>query len=1012
MRFIPVLILFVFAHSSRLSAQNEVFLNINPYGHKATIRSLAITSDHKILVTAGLDKIIKIWDIENAVLIDEIYGNCGKGLFGSILSMSLSPDNKYLAVAGIMSAFDPKVYNPDLGNIRIYDFKTRKLAFLLPGPKEIVNHIAFSNDSRLLLVLPNNIDSDIQVWNVQTHQLVKSIPIDITPSAGIIYNNYVYCGFENGSITRYNLFDESDIITKHNHTDILADICISGDGKKIISGSLDMNLIVSDPNLEMLQTINNNAGVAAVSISDDNTRIVCGRSMGTDSCKVYQINNNGSYQLWRSVVGFDDLVRAVGFAGNNTVVLAGGKNHQIQIVDLTGSNQPIIRKIQGKGVTSYAVGIAESSNNLICFAKEKNAGKGFSTPSHVFDIITHEIQPIQNLANTRFSIPRTKIGSFSLVYSSGMRSYNYDSILNLKYYGKPGFLVSIPKLEGHKCYTLTCDSMIISGGREGSLFAYDFTGKVLARFEGHLSDIYGLAATQSASCTGNAPDKKWLVSCSADQVICIWDLNQIGRKEVIEPIASVFFTDDDEWIIWSPDGYFTSSRNGSKYLGYIVNFGNDKDSKYYPFDQFDLKFNRPDIILDRLGVIDQKMKDAYFQAYLKRINKMGFDTIALSSRLHIPELEASAITGISKTDICRLNILAIDSIATLDRINIYVNGVPVYGLNGIDLKRQNLHLYTGSVDIRLSSGKNIIQVSVLNIAGAESLKESFNVFYANPHPAAKTVIIAMGVSKYLDSKYNLNYASKDATDFSSAIEIYKNHKSPDTKVIALLFNDEKAIREKILSLKSYLGKETTVDDEVLLFFAGHGLLDANLNFFVATHDIDFSNPESKGIGFEELESLLDSIPARKKILLIDACQSGEVDRDENYIVHASEKNDNVVSRGATAIENTIPLSEKSNYNTFELMKTLFSDLRKGTGTVVFSAAAGNEFAYENARWNNGVFTYSLLEGLTSGIADLNKDGRILVSEIQESTFNQVKRLTNGSQNPTVRKENFENDFEF
>jgi WD40 repeat protein len=993
-------------------AQESIFLNVNPYGHKATIRSLAVSSDKKTLVTAGLDKIIKIWDIETASLSDEIYGFCGKGMFGSILSMSLSPDNKYLAVAGIMSSFDPLVYNPDLGNIRVYDFETRKLAFVLQGPDEIVNHIAFSNDSKKLLVLPNNSGKDIQIWDIASRQVVKSYKYSGKPSSGCIYNNLVYCGFEDGSISRFNLLNDADTMAVHYHEDLVADIRVSGDGSKVVSGSLDMKLIIADPALKILQVISNNSGVASLSISDDSRKIICGRSMGEDSCNIYQSDSKGKYILWKSIVGFGDLVRAVGFAGENKVVLAGGRNHQIMIADLSGNMQQDTKIIRGKGVTTYAVGIAELSNNLICFSKEKNAGKGFSTPTHVFDIITHEIQPIQNLANTAFSIPRTKIGNLSLVYSSGAKSYNYDSILNLKAYGKQGYLASIPRMTGHKAYTLTCDSMILSGGREGALSAYDFTGKQLARFDGHISDIYGLAATQKRNCSDPDPEKYWLASCSADQVICIWDLKQVGKKEIIEPIASVFFTEDNEWIIWSPDGYFTSSRNGSKYIGYIVNAGKDKDSRYFPFDQFDLKFNRPDIILDRLGVIDPAMKEAYFKAYLKRITKMGFDTLSLSSDLHVPLVETGNLSSVSKSSVCKIPVKANDPLSVLDRINVYVNGVPLYGMNGLSLKNRKLHNYNDSLEIQLNSGNNLIQVSALNSAGAESLKETRHVFYNNPKPVVNTVIIAVGVSKYLDSKHNLNFAAKDASDFSEGLAKYETLKNNETLITTMLFKDEKALRNDILNVKSYLKKETKPDDKVFVFFAGHGLLDRNFNFFIATHDINFSNPSAKGIGFDELESILDGIPARKKILLIDACQSGEVDRDENYVVYVPENDSNVVSRSAVLIENTIPLSEKSSYNTFELMKTLFSDLRKGTGTVVFSAAGGNEFAYENAEWNNGVFTFSLLSSLKDGSADLNKDGRILVSEMYISAFELVRKLTNGAQNPTVRRENSDNDFEF
>jgi uncharacterized caspase-like protein len=88
----------------------------------------------------------------------------------------------------------------------------------------------------------------------------------------------------------------------------------------------------------------------------------------------------------------------------------------------------------------------------------------------------------------------------------------------------------------------------------------------------------------------------------------------------------------------------------------------------------------------------------------------------------------------------------------------------------------------------------------------------------------------------------------------------------------------------------------------------------------------------------------------------------------------------------------------------------FADLRRGTGAAVISSSSGNEYSLEGEQWKNGVFTYALLTGLRQQAADANKDQIITVSELQAYVIEQVRKLTQGGQNPTVRRENLEYDF--
>jgi uncharacterized caspase-like protein len=293
------------------------------------------------------------------------------------------------------------------------------------------------------------------------------------------------------------------------------------------------------------------------------------------------------------------------------------------------------------------------------------------------------------------------------------------------------------------------------------------------------------------------------------------------------------------------------------------------------------------------------------------------------------------------------------------------------------------------LSLTLGAGKNRVQLSAIGQGGQESLRRTFEVTLAIEPRKPDLYLLAVGVSDYVDARYQLTYAAKDARDISAALQAAQGKAFGAVKVMQLL--DRDASREKFEAAKSFL-RGAAVDDLVIVFVAGHGLLDESLDYWFGTADIDFARPSLRGLRYEALDGLLQGTAARKRLLLIDTCNSGEVDKEATHLVVAAAGEGAVKARGVRGFKAArLDLDPSS-----DLLKDLFADLRRGSGAVVISSASGTEFALESDQWKNGVFTDAVLQGLSSGAADLDKDGAVRASELRDYVIDSVFRLTEAS----------------
>ena len=488
-----------------------------------------------------------------------------------------------------------------------------------------------------------------------------------------------------------------------------------------------------------------------------------------------------------------------------------------------------------------------------------------------------------------------------------------------------------------------------------------------------------------------------IYSCGEDGMAKIWDVKDCREK------AAFIAVNTTDHLIVTPDHYYMCSKDALAGVSFRV------EDKLYSFEQFDLQYNRPDLVSQKTGKTPANLVQAYAYLYNKRLKKFNMDEKAFSEEFHMPKVNIyrEGLRVATEDPAAKIKVKISDSKYELKSINVVVNGVPVNGIAGMDISPLKTKEYNEVLSIPLMSGVNKIQVSAVNEKGVESFTETIEMVreFGKLETKPNLYVVVVGVSEYNQKEFNLKYPSKDARDmmntFLTSQAGYENiytHTLLNTDVTAGNF----------MKVEEFL-KNCKPDDIVVIFMAGHGVLDKKFDYYFCTADIDFSNPEKSGIAYSMIEQVMEKCKAFNKLLIMDTCHSGELDKDDVASVNHTATSDGEVKFRSVGMEIELnnPLGLE---NTNHLLESMFGDTRKGTGATAISSAGGAEFAMESDNWNNGLFTYVLINGLQTKSADTNKNGVVNVSELRSFVYAEVNRLSNGKQRPTTRTENLNLDF--
>jgi CheY-like chemotaxis protein len=194
-----------------------------------------------------------------------------------------------------------------------------------------------------------------------------------------------------------------------------------------------------------------------------------------------------------------------------------------------------------------------------------------------------------------------------------------------------------------------------------------------------------------------------------------------------------------------------------------------------------------------------------------------------------------------------------------------------------------------------------------------------------------------------------------------------------------------ATAANIRTVLKTLVKSTNLESTVFVYFSGHGGRAQENDawcVYLCPNGADPDDLPSTAISGNEFSDLIAAIPARKLLVMLDAC-------------HAAGSADLKKVDGTLLWKASLP----NDY---------YETLSQGSGRVVIASSKEDQFSYIRQQDDLSLFTWHLLEGL-KGAAAVREDGVIRVLDLFHYVSQQVKS-EQPNQEPILNAKDMDDNF--
>ena len=408
-------------------------------------------------------------------------------------------------------------------------------------------------------------------------------------------------------------------------------------------------------------------------------------------------------------------------------------------------------------------------------------------------------------------------------------------------------------------------------------------------------------------------------------------------------LADLYAFADGEWIIMTPDGYYSASANGDKYLSVR------KDNNIYGIENYREAFFRPDLV--KIAVKGNALE--------------GYKNLAQIGNPPLIKIENTPdkISGDSVNITLRLT----DTGGGIGEVRLYLNGTSVLTENAraVSIKAAaGKGDFVRSYNLKLPAGENTIRAIAFdgenNVQSNPAVQKIAAVYKPLKKPALYALVI--GINEYKNPKLILKYAVADAQLFAATLQETAGKLFEKINITTLTTKEAAAKSSILQELQKY--KNLNPDDVFAFYVASHGTVDDGEYYLITSNVGPLSTDKLKtdAITQKELREAIANVPATKKLIVIDTCNAGKLGEQLQIAM---------LTRG---------MSED----------TAMKILSRAVGSTIISASTSLQEALEGYK-NHGLFTYVLTEGMRGG-ADVSRSGYIKTSDLANYVEEKVPEI--------------------